>query len=357
MKSECFLVRRDDLGKTRLHSETVEAADGEVLVRVERFAFTTNNVTYAQLGETLRYWDFWPAPEGWGRIPVWGFGDVVQSRHPGVGAGERLYGFWPMSSHALLRPGKVSAQAVLDGSEHRRALPVVYNLYARVAAEPGHAAGTEDLEALFRPLFGTSFLLDDFLAGSRFFGAGRALLLSASGKTAFGLAHELQRRKEVEVVGVTSQGHVPFVERLGCYDRVVPYDAIGTLPVAPALYVDFAGSSAVRERVHAHFGPALKYACAVGISHGESRPRGEGLPGPKPVFFFAPEYGRRRVAQLGREAYEARYGEAWRRFLPAAERAVSVVHGSGHDAVARVYAEALAGRVPPQRGDILSLHG
>lgn len=352
-----FEVRRDDLAKTRLVAEALEPGEGEVLVQVERFAFTTNNVTYGQLGETLRYWEFWPAPEGWGRIPAWGFGDVVESRHPGVGAGERLYGFWPMASHALLRPGRVSPQAVFDGSEHRRQLPVVYNMYVRVAAEPGHEARYEDLEALFRPLYGTSFLLDDFLAENRFFGARRALLLSASSKTAFGLAHALHRRKEIEVVGVTSPGNVPFVERLGCYDRVVPYDAIGALAVEPALYVDFAGDSAVRRTIHSRLGRELKYACAVGMSHREARPQGEGLPGPKPVFFFAPEYGQKRVATLGREAYEKRYGEAWRTFLPAAENAISVVHGSGPDAVERVYAEALAGRVPPERGNILSLRG
>jgi hypothetical protein len=351
-----FEVRRSELSKTRVVAEAIEPGEGEVLARIERFAFTANNVTYAQLGDTLRYWEFFPAPEGWGRIPVWGFGDVVESRHPDVRVGERLYGFWPMASHALLRPGRSSPQAVFEGAEHRRKLPVVYNMYVRVAAEPGHDARYEDLEALFRPLFGTSFLLDDFLAENRFFGARCALLLSASGKTAFGLAYELHRRREVEVVGVTSPANVPFVERLGCYDRVVPYDAIGALAVEPTLYVDFAGSSAVREKIHARLGGELKYACAVGMSHREAHPKGEGLPGPKPVFFFAPDYGRQRVGELGREAYERRYGEAWCAFLPAADQAFSVVRGSGPDAVGRVYAEALAGRVPPERGNILSLH-
>lgn len=346
-----FEVRKDDLSSTRFAAETHGPGEGEVLVRVERFAFTANNVTYAQLGETLRYWEFWPAPDGWGRVPVWGFGDVLESRPPQVPAGERLYGFWPMSTHALLRPGCVAGDSLFEGSAHRRALPVVYNLYVR-GGERGH----EDLECLFRPLFGTSFLLDDFLRENGFFGAKRVLLLSASGKTAFGLANELHRKKAVEVVGVTSARNVAFVERLGCYDRVVGYDAIDALPLEPMLYVDFAGNSALREKIHSRFGPELKYACAVGMSHREAHPKGEGLPGPKPVFFFAPEYGRKRVEALGREAYEERYAGAWRAFLPAAGRAVSIVRGNGPAAAGRVYAEALAGRVPPDRGNILSLH-
>ena len=354
-----FLVGRKDLRETSWASRTLEPGEGEALVRVESFAFTANNVTYAQLGEMLRYWEFWPAPEGWGCVPVWGFGQVQDSRHPELPNGERLFGFWPMATHAILRPGRIGAQALLDASPHRRALPIAYNSYARVAAEPGHAAGDEDLEALFRPLFATSFLLDDFLAENRFFGAKRVALLSASSKTAIGLAHELKRRRggEVKVAGFTSARNLAFVTRLGCYDEVLDYDAIATLPVVPTVYVDFAGSSPVREALHGRLGGALKYACAVGISHGEARPKGEGLPGPKPEFFFAPEHGRKRSEEWGREGYAQRLGEAWSAFLPLARKAIRVVHGNGKVAVEQVYAQALAGRVPPERGSILSLHG
>lgn len=354
-----FLVDRKDLRQTCWATHAPEVpGEGEALVRVERFAFTANNITYAQLGETLHYWEFWPAPEGWGCVPVWGFAQVQDSRHPELANGERLFGFWPMATHAILRPGRAGAQALLDGSAHRRALPIAYNSYARVAVEPGHARD-EDLEALFRPLFATSFLLDDFLAQSRFFGAKRVALLSASSKTAIGLAHELKRRRggEVEVVGFTSARNLDFVTRLGCYDEVLAYEAIGKLAVTPTVYVDFAGSSRVREAIHARLGEALKYACAVGISHGEARPKGEGLPGPKPKFFFAPEQGRQRSEEWGREGYARRLEEAWSAFLPLAQKAVRVVRGSGQAAVEQGYAQALAGRIPPERGSILSLHG
>jgi hypothetical protein len=354
-----FLVRRKDLRETSWATAQLAPGDGEALVRVESFAFTANNVTYAQLGEILHYWEFWPAPEGWGCVPVWGFAQVEDSRHPELPNGERLFGFWPMATHAILRPGRVGAEALLEGSAHRRKLPIAYNSYARVAAEPGHAGSNEDLEALFRPLFATSFLLDDFLAENRFFGAKRVVLLSASGKTALGLAHELKRRRggEVAVVGLTSARNLAFAGGLGCYDEVLPYEAIGKLAVTPTVYVDFAGSSSVREAIHARLGEALKYACAVGISHGEARPKGEGLPGPKPKFFFAPEQGRKRSEEWGRDGYAQRLGEAWSAFLPLAQKAVRVVHGKGQAAVGQVYAQALAGRIPPERGSILSLHG
>ena len=77
-------------------------------MRVEQFAFTANNMTYALIGaSTGWYWDFFLAPRGWGRIPVWGFGKVVASEVDNVKTGEDLFGFFPMSTHAVLKPGKI----------------------------------------------------------------------------------------------------------------------------------------------------------------------------------------------------------------------------------------------------------
>ena len=53
-------------------------------MKVDRFAFTANNITYAVLGDELKYWQLFPAPEGFGNIPVWGFGEVIASKHPAI---------------------------------------------------------------------------------------------------------------------------------------------------------------------------------------------------------------------------------------------------------------------------------
>lgn len=110
-----FLVRKGELATTQLHTATDQPlADGQVRVRIDSFALTSNNITYAAFGDAMSYWQFFPSTEeGWGSIPVWGFASVVQSLHPGVAVGERLYGYWPMSSGAVLsqiasRPGVLS---------------------------------------------------------------------------------------------------------------------------------------------------------------------------------------------------------------------------------------------------------
>src|SRR5262249_8239217 len=118
-----FLVGRRDLRRTAFvpgrNSLDTVLEPGQVLVHVHRFALTSNNVTYGAVGDMIGYWGFFPAEEGWGRIPVWGFGDVVRSAHDDVPVGERIYGYFPMSTCAVLQPFQVSPAAFVDASAHR----------------------------------------------------------------------------------------------------------------------------------------------------------------------------------------------------------------------------------------------
>jgi hypothetical protein len=358
-----FLVRRAELRETTLErgprSDALALAPGELLLRVDRFALTANNVTYAVFGDAMAYWSFFPSHSGWGRVPVWGFADVERSAHPGLEPGERIYGYLPMSTHLVVRPERVTPRGFVDGTSHRAALPPVYNQYARVAAEGGRGADGEDAQMLFRPLFTTSFLIDDFLAESGFFGAGEVLVASASSKTALALAFLLARHRggSVRVVGLTSERNRGFVEGTGCYDQVASYDAIEALPTqAGAVFVDMAGNGSVLARVHERFGDRLAHSCLVGATHWEARGGAQPLAGPKPAFFFAPDRIRKRAAEWGPGGLEARLEESWKPFAEAASRWIDVAHRSGPDAVREAYLETLAGRTPPDRAWVLSLH-
>ncbi|MFU8764566.1 MAG: DUF2855 family protein, partial [Haliea sp.] len=244
-----FIVNRADLAQTRWVAgpalEAIALDAGQVLVEIEKFAFTANNITYAVAGDMLNYWSFFPAESGWGRIPVWGYATVVRSRCDGIAEGERLYGYLPMSSHLVMQPESIAPGSFLDLYKQRRELHPVYNSYSRVqSVADGEREVLDDLRPLLNPLYTTSFLLDDWLADNDFFGASQALLLSASSKTGFGLAFALSRRRPdgPRVIGLTSPGNSAFVERLGCYDAVLAYDGIATLDASQAtLVVDFAG--------------------------------------------------------------------------------------------------------------------
>jgi hypothetical protein len=355
-----FVVSRGDLRRTGFvpaaHRPDTALEPGDILVRVTRFAFTANNITYGAVGEMIGYWTFFPAPEGWGRIPVWGFADVVRSRHPGIAEGTRVFGYLPMSTHLAVQPDAVNRSGFVDAAPHRAGLPPIYNQYSLVTHDPAYAPQHEDQQMLFRPLFITSFLLDDFIADNDGFGARTVVLSSASSKTAFGLAFLLARAKRAEVVGLTSAANAAFVTRLGCYDRVVTYDQIAALPVQRAVFVDMAGDGRVTSAVHHHYRDQLTHSCVVGVTHWEHQVPGQELPGAAPTFFFAPTQLQKRMQEWGADGFQARYGEAWRQFLDFSAAHVRVVHGRGEAAVEKVYRETLEGRARPDEGHVLSLH-
>lgn len=356
-----FLVRRGALNETRIAPavdvSTVELTMGQIVAAVDTFALTANNISYAVFGEMMRYWDFYPAPEGWGRIPVWGFADVVRSRCAEVQPGERLFGYWPMSTWAVLEPARVTAAGFHDASAHRQHLHLLYNSYTRVAADPGYDPRREDLQMLLRVLFLTSFLIDDFLADNDFFGARSVVIASASSKTALSLAYCLHanRRGHVEVVGLTSPRNVTFAEGLGCYDQVVRYGDLASLPAAtPTVFVDMAGNGDVVSGVHHHFGAALKYSCMVGGTHWDKVAIGQELPGVQPVLFFAPDQAAKRTQEWGAAGLQQRMGKAWLDFVAPASKWIRVVHGRGAAAIERAYQGVLAGQAKPDEGQLLS---
>jgi Protein of unknown function (DUF2855) len=363
MKSTDFIVARRDLQECKFIETRLPEAnallDETLLVKIDRFAFTANNITYAQLGDQLKYWQLFPAPDNFGNIPVWGFGEVIASRHPVVEIGERLFGYFPMATHLVIEAAGVSKRGLRDAAAHRRDVAPVYNAYARVGDDPAFTGRPGDYQALLRPLFMLSFLVDDYLDENAFFGARSVVLSSASSKTAFGLAHLLHtRRKDIRVVGLTSAANSDFVRSLGCYDEVATYDRVTSLPSdTPVVFVDMAGNSELRARLHRHFGDRMLHSARVGLTHRNASPVEPELPGARPLWFFAPDQIRKRAREWGPGGIDMRFGAAWSDFAPTLEKRLTVVEGRGPAAVRQVYLDTLNGHIPPEQGHMLSLAG
>jgi hypothetical protein len=361
MSTTTLLVRQDQLGTTRIDThEAAPLAQGQVRVRVDSFALTSNNITYAAFGDAMNYWQFFPTGEaGWGIVPVWGFGTATQSMHQGVAVGERLWGYWPMAGEAVLQPDRLSPAGFSDAAPHRAGLHAVYNNYLRCGADPLYTADSEDAQAVLRPLFITSWLIDDFLADNDFFGAKTMLLSSASSKTAYGTAFQLIQRPGIEVIGLTSTGNRSFCEGLGCYSKVLTYDELDTVPTdAACVYVDFAGNSDLRRNIHTRFAN-LKYSCSIGGTHVEHLGTAKDLPGPRATLFFAPAQVKKRQDDWGRAELDKKLAEAWHAFRARATDPTRpwliVQRHSGPREVQQAYATVLAGRGDPRLGHILSL--
>ena len=336
--------------------EALSLADGAVRLAIESFSVTANNVTYAVVGDGFGYWNFFPAPEGMGIVPMWGHARVIESRCAEIAVGERVYGYLPMASHLDVMPGKVTPHGFVDTAEHRQPMSPIYNQYSRLAADPEHDPAREGERMIFGPLFKTGFLIESFMRREGWFGAEVLLMTSASSKTSMGLASVARHRSpNVRRVGLTSAGNVAFVEQTGLYDEVVAYNAIDSLPVRPAVVVDFAGNAAVLGAVHRHYGEALGYSCMVGATHVDARGQGGAadLPGPVPTLFFAPDHAVAAVKEMGPEGFGREVAASWHAFLADLGTCVQIERHKGLETARDLFAAMVRGEVDPARGIVI----
>ena len=331
--------------------------EGAVRLQIESFSVTANNVTYAVVGDGFKYWDFFPAPEGFGIVPMWGHARVIESRHPDIAVGERVYGYLPMASHLDVLPGRLSAGGFSDTAAHRQPMSPIYNSYTRLAADPEHDPAREAERMIFGPLFRTGFLIEYFLRGEGWFGAEQLVVTSASSKTAMGLACVArQTSPQVKRIGLTSAGNVGFVEASGLYDEVVAYDDLDRLAVLRSVSVDFAGNADLLARIHRHFDAALAHSMLVGATHIEARSvfgKSEPLPGPKPALFFAPDHAVAFFKTHGAKDGGKLVAAAWREFLEAAEGTIAIERHHGLEAARGVFTAMVAGQIDPAKGIVI----
>ena len=353
-----FLVRRGALADCRVVDQVpLRAADGEVVVEISSFGLSSNNITYAETGDRLGYWDFFPVEGGWGSIPVWGFARVVESRHAVISPGTRVYGFLPPATHTVLRPSRCSPLGFVESSVHRSALPAAYNWYELAGSDPVSDAQEEAEQMLLRPLFFTSFLLADLIEESES-APDQVIISSASSKTAHGTAYLLAARGG-HTVGLTSPGRVGFVRSLGVYDDVLTYDELDRLDDRAASFLDFAGDPQIQARVHQQLGRQLTQSLSIGMTHVGQHKIGATatLPGAPPTFFFAPDRIKTRTRDWGRDGLAQRFAAAWVDYLQWVRTWLHVMRTTGLDGLRTVYLKVLSGDIDPAHGHIIELLG
>lgn len=358
-----LMTRKADLGDTLKAAipDHGPLAEGEVVLALDRFSLTTNNITYAAYGDAIGYWKVFPTGrEDHGLMPVWGFADVTASRAEGVEIGARVFGYFPMADTLLVQAEKVSRGGFADASPWRKAVPDIYNRYVLCAADRHYDAALENSEALFRPLFITSYTAVDFLRDNGFFGAKRIVISSASSKTAYGAAWCLEG-DDVEVIALTGARNRAFVEGLGAYDAVHGYDAVESLPTdKPTLYLDLAGDPSLRRRVHAHFGARLTYDCLVGSTRSDTFTQNDpDLTGPKAVFFFAAtcldQHRERGTLHAFYERFLADQKRFFERVVDPVSPWIRIIEYPGLDAAAGVVRALADGASDPAEGAIVRI--
>lgn len=349
-------VDRTDIRKIAETTQPAKALQpGQARLAIQSFALTANNVTYAASGDAIGYWHFFPTGiDGQGIVPVWGTAVVTESCADGLDVGARLYGFWPMGEELVIQPDTAPSGVVTDAALHRAKLPPIYNRYYPVAHD---AAPEDDLRAIFQPLLATSWLIADWLSDNGYFGAEQIIIGSASSKTGLGLCRFLAQAADrpSRIVGLTSSGNTDFVSGLGDCDAVISYDDLEDMEQVPSVYVDMAGNTSVKQRLHAHLGRALKFSSAVGLSHWDNfRPKAE-LSGPKPQFFFAPAQAEKRRADWGGAELDRRISGAWKAVANDARNWMTLQVHQGLAAAIPVYQTLADGSSDPATGHVVHM--
>ncbi|WP_144207764.1 DUF2855 family protein [Shewanella donghaensis] len=363
-----FEVAKNQLQQTRIFALDIDQplAENEVLLCVDKFALTANNISYGITGNMLGYWQFFPTDNEseqhkWGRLPVMGFADVVASNCPEIQVGERVWGFMPMSTHLKIVAGNISTNSFADISPCRKGLSPLYSQFNRVKGNPFYLTVNEDYDILVRGLFTTAWLIEDFMFDNQYFGAMQYLITSASSKTSIALAFAIQTRAERPAIGITSNSNKPFVESLGCYDQVISYDDIPQLdPKQASILIDMAGGKQTLAAIHQHFTAKLRYSCRIGATQHtdisiDDNARDDDLPGVKPQFFFAPTQLSKRITDWGGHETLRKMNLSLLDYIDFCRLNIRISHTIDVNELEKVYQQTLAGKADASIGQIISL--
>jgi len=356
-------VDREDYRNTKIEELTSRPlADGEVRVAIDKYGLTANNVSYAVSGDMIGYWKYYPIksdePVKWGKVPVWGMADIVESKCKGVAVGERIYGFLPMASEVIMKPGNIKEASFVDIADHRQALPELYNGYNRTASEPPLYKTLENERCLLFPLFVTGYVLADFLADNDYWGAEQVLIGSVSSKTGFGMAAFVKSETDFsgKIIGLTSPGNKDFVESLGDCHQVVTYGHETQIDASKkSVYVDMSGNGELRSTLHHHLGANMVRSIGVGATHWEEPRSGGDMPGAKPEFFFAPGQIGKRNKDWGPGVLFQKAYAAGAQLAARSSDNLTVEFCNGIEAARDIWVETLDNKVSPKRGIMVSL--
>ena len=360
--TQTLLVNRSDFADVALvTTEETALRDDFIRVSVGPWALTANNITYMAVGDQIGYWKFFEPKdygiemEGFGRMPVWGYAEVTESKCADIAVGTMIYGFLPIAQRFDMMPVKLTPLGFHDGNDHRMALHPVYNGYTFIDKDPSFAAHHR-LQPILRPLFTTSFLIDDFLADENFFGAEQVLLLSASSKTALGTAYGLKQRGDINVCALTSEGNKSFTESTGFYDDVFTYDSLTDMnPDVRTTIVDMAGNGKIMANLYDHFEENIVYNCMVGKSHWEGAPPKKAALGAPPVMFFAPDRVKQRMKDWGDENFAKKLAERWLPFCKSAQDWLTITEHHEATELLKIYKDFLNGNVGPSKGYLFKI--
>lgn len=368
-------------------TELPELQRGQVLLRVDRFAFSQQALGYLVKGYTRTfsaYHKFFPhAESGLYRSGCWGYATVVQSEHPRVEAGTRLYGLVPPCRYLVQDVGgvipadrkgeapKVEMARESVPFEFRRFLEydVLVSPVACAASEadagndaerePDSYSELDDWMLATKESYTMAYYIDEQLLVET--GMINCVVIScASSKTALALAYCLRMREMRSVVALTSEEHLEFVQSTGMYHEVYTYDDVEALGTSRTLaYIDFRCDGTLRQRLAQHLGTLLMYSLIIGPAVFQRKAEGQLFEKRhREVVFDESKWRERRksVPEVVQTDRNVKLGHSYRAFVEWIRERMRLRYWSGVESVVKMYGEVYSNRVAPDEVQICSFH-
>lgn len=352
-----FQVKKENFTEGRIiEFPSPDLEDGQVLLTIEKFAYTSNNITYAVAGYTLKYWDFFPPAQNenqeWGIIPVWGSAIVKKSNAKKISVGDRFFGYFPCADQVILQPAKVTKHQIIEGAPHRASLPKPYNVYSWLSTQ-----GQQEMEKyrmLLGPLFLTAWCLKGTLASQNWYNAQQIIILSASSKTSLGLAYALKQHPHAPpVIGLTSRRNIDTIKDLDLYQQLFAYQDLMKIDLKNAVLVDMSGNAKVIRNLNKHLNDKLNYCLRVGLTHWDENTSNQLISKDKSKFFFAPSYLEKYIASHGIEAYDKEKEQFLKQAFRDASSWLKFETINGIQGLQRIHEAVCNGKIEPYKGLII----
>ncbi|KAJ3086892.1 hypothetical protein HK100_008538 [Physocladia obscura] len=364
-----------------LHLTAHPLAVNTIRVRIDKFGVSANNITYVALGDSFQYSKFFPTKDTQitHQMPVWGLATVVESKHPRVPVSVRFFGYLPAASHCDLNVERVDSTSFKVSRPQLPADRAVYNHYEFCTTDPLYNPATENAMILFRPVWFTSFYLNDYVQYHKCFGASTILVSSASSKTSFCFA-QLARVSDpsVRVVALTSPRNAAWVSSLGVYTDTILYDDIPTSSLLSphsteennrVVYVDVAGDFALLNRVVSALGGSQNLAKCIEVGashydpantpiiseHGDNNHSSSDGPKINRELFFMPSWILKRKSEVGMTVLTKDVEKGWAMMLRDSSKWIQFREFNGNDAAKAVYLDMLEARALPDIGYIVRM--
>lgn len=369
-----------------------ELGQGDVLLRIEKFAFSQMSLGYLMKGFTRTfsaYHSFYGYPEdGFYRSACWGYCTVVESAHPKVEVGTRLYGLVPPSRYQVQQVGGVvpanrrtgdpaKVEFTMEGvpfnlrrfqemevvstpsTEQPQAAAAIREAQEEEPAVDGEAALLEDWRIALKEIYTMAFYMDENLLVDTGM-INSVIIACASAKTALALAYCLRMREMRYVVGLTSPEHLEFVKSCDLYHEVFTYDEVESLPNSrTVVFMDFKCDGELRQKLTLRMGTNLMYNMVLGPAVFQKRMKDQVFEKrAREVLFDESTWRERRqkVAEVTKTGRNEKLRYSFPAFVERMRKSVKLRHVSGVEGFQKMYDSIFSNESLPSETCVCTLH-